>query len=331
MGELILRVMLWCCTIAAVASVAAQAAEGSQPKLPKYHTLESNADICMNCTTAQLKDMALQLTKKQMQAEPEAVVYNTVFLVDPVKKQYSRLAVTGFYLGQSSHVTATEQMTAAEQQLFQPLMAYATSVLEMQQFAAQLSPARAANLPNCATALDAYINKECAGALRKTLENEAQLRKLLEFQPFDYEVKLQANSRVVEGSVTISGQGSNGKILLSVHWDDGSVTVFEYTDNVLKLDLKLSRDKDGEPLAAIIATLSKPEFFYFHTSMSQLISQMMVRSQLHGKICRPAGDPRFGGDVTLACHMTKVNSGNYSLNCSKAGSNDKPTLVYICL
>jgi len=289
--------------------------------------LYTRADMCINCDQNATDAFVLSLVPYSLNNSEFFI-----FIVDPVLSSKVVYEVEAF---QSSKViTRRRDMTANEGVKFEPLMVYAKNVVALKQIITQKNPDGLLNTDTCDSSLDAHSNRSCAAALINDLRLEAEIRNLFNIPKFDYSVTVGGSvKKVINGSITVSGQGSDGILRVIYSFDDGSIAVYKVTaeGEVIKieLDLESSLTAGQEVLKLIIDALARDKFSAFGIRGHELddFSQMWAGGQ--GHFCNLVPTYKMVQAEKLQCASYPTIAG-LEIRCRLITSTAAPQAAYTC-
>ncbi|QTH63616.1 hypothetical protein J1N51_12955 [Psychrosphaera ytuae] len=284
----------------------------------------SRADMCIDCSEAKAEAFVLSLVPSYAVTDSKHFIY----VVDPIRDTKIRYEIEA--VRNSKGIIDVEPMTSHEQRLFEPLMSYARSVVDLKQKIAQTNADSIANSELCDSSLDTYSNKSCGKAIMDDLKNEARIRNLFNFNRQNYSVTIGADSKVINGSITLSGQGNDGILRVAYMWSDGSISVYKVKDGeIIELDTELSKSATGETLKRIIADLDAEKFAQRGIRGHELADHVDLWSGHAGMFCDLLPSYKFVQMEVLECR-SKVTPSGLKIECRKVGTTNSPTVAFSC-
>lgn len=284
----------------------------------------TRADMCIDCSEAKSEAFALSLVPNYSINDSTHYIY----VVDPVRQTKTRYEIDAF--GNKKFVLNIEQMTSHEQRVFEPLMSYARGVVDLKQVIAQTNADTITNSELCDSSLDTYSNKSCGGAVMDHLKNEAKIRNLFNFNRQDYAVTIGADTKVINGSITLKGQGNDGILRVAYMWSDGSISVYKVKDGqIIELDTELSKSATGETLKRIIAELDAEQFGQRGIRGHELADHVDLWAGHARRFCDFLPSYKFVQMEILECR-SKVTPLGLKVECREVGTTNAPTAAYSC-
>ncbi len=289
--------------------------------------LYTRADMCINCDQNATDAFVLSLVPSYSLNNSEYFIY----VVDPVLSSKVVYEVEAFHF--SKVITHRRDMTTSEGAKFEPLMVYAKNVVALKQIITQKNPDGLLNTDTCDSSLDAHSNRGCAAALIKDLRLEAEVRNLFNIPNFTYSVTVGGSAKVINGSITVLGQGSDGILRVVYTFADDSIAVYKVTaeGEVIKieLDLESSLTAGQEVLKLIIDALARDKFSAFGIEGHELddFAQMWAGGQ--GHFCNLVPTYKMVQAEQLQC-ASYPTIACFEIRCRLTTSTAAPQAAYTC-
>lgn len=298
---------------------------GETPQVNLY----SRADMCIDCNQQKADAFVLSLIPSYSVNDSEYYIY----IVDPVLSSKVAYEVEAFRSVKT--ITKRRDMTTREGLTFEPLMTYARNVVSFKQAVLQKSANDVLNSALCDSALDAYSSQHCGSALMNELRNEATFDDIMNFNKDDYSVTIGAGAKVLNGSITLSGQGNNGTLRVIYNFDDGSIAVYLVKDGeIIELDLEFSKSSLGKTLKNIIADLEKDSFGERGILGGDLDDFVGLWGGHANKFCNLIPSYKMVQAQVLECKSTTTTTSGggtvMTISCRVLGSTNVPQAAYTC-
>lgn len=286
--------------------------------------LYTHADMCIDCNQAKADAFVLSLIPGYSVNNSEYYIY----IVDPVRDTKTRYEIEA--LGNQKFITNRKQMTTYEERIFEPLMSYARNVVDLQRTIAQKIPDTILNSELCDSSLDAYSNKSCGKAVMDDLRNEATIRNIFNADLNSYTITVGANAKILNGSISLQGQGNNGILRVVYTFTDGSIAVYKVKDGeIVELDTEFSKSATGETLKKIIAELNAEKFGQRGIEGHELADHVDLWAGHARKFCDLLPSYKLVQMEVLECR-SKVTSAGLKIECRILGKTNVPTVAYSC-
>ena len=301
---------------------AARPPGGGTPQVNLY----TRADMCIDCNQAKADAFVLSLIPGYSVNNSEYYIY----IVDPVRYTKTRYGVEA--LGNQKFITNRKQMTTYEERVFEPLMSYARNVVDLQRTIAQKNPDTILDSEHCDSSLDAYSNKSCGKAVMDDLRNEATIRNIFNADLNSYTITIGANAKILNGSISLQGQGNNGVLRVVYTFTDGSITVYKVKDGeIIEIDTEFSKSATGETLKKIIAELDAEKFGQRGIAGHELADHVDLWAGHARRFCDLLPSYKLVQTQVLECR-SEVGPGGKGLKvvCRVLGTTNVPTVAYSC-
>ena len=302
--------------------VFAAVSPGGTPQVNLY----TRADMCIDCSETEMKAFVLSLIPNY--AANESIHY--IYIVDPVSSAKVMYEVEA--LNTTKSVLTKRAMNADESATFEPLMEYARNVVAFKQVIAQKNADTILNSDLCDSALDAYSNDSCGAALMNDLKNEATIRNIFNFNRNNYTITIGANAKILNGSVSLQGQGNGGILRVKYDFNDGSMAVYKVKEGeIVELDTEFSKSAAGKTLKTIISQLNKDTFGVLGIRGNELDDYMMLWGGHSQRFCELVPSYKMTQMEVIQCTSTISADGKIlSISCRILGTTNAPQKAYTC-
>lgn len=289
-----------------------------------YYT---SADMCIGCNDNEMVAFAMSLMP--IYAVNESVHY--IYIVDPVMSTKTMYEIEAF---QSVKTILTKRaLTADEENKFEPLMEYARNVVALKQVMLQKNADSVLNSELCDSALDAYSNDSCGAALMNELKHEVTILDIFNFDRHNYTVTVGADAKILNGSISLQGQGNGGILRVVYNFDDGSMVVYKVKDGeIIELDTEFSKSAAGKTLKIIISQLDKDKFGERGIRGNELDDYVGLWGGHASRFCNLVPSYKMVQEEVIECKSTVSSDGSVlSIVCRVLGeTNNVAKEAYTC-